>query len=67
MAEPFSMELTGVEPVSALSNHASLIHRYSLSNPQGGSFPLSRKQDASMKVLAGAPTEGSLPEHPLGV
>lgn len=61
------MELTGVEPVSASSNHVSLIHRYSLSNPQGGSFPLSRKQDASMKVLANAPIEGSLSAHPLGV
>jgi len=61
------MELTGVEPVSALSNHVSLIHRYSLSNPQGGSFPLSRKQDASVKVLADAPTEESLPARPLGV
>ena len=28
---------------------------------------MSRKQDASMKVLAGAPTEESLPERPLGV
>ena len=61
------MELTGVEPVSALSNHVSLIHRFSLSNPQGRSFPLSRKQDASVKVLASAPTEESLLAHPLGV
>ena len=61
------MELTGVEPVSASSNHTLLIHRFSLSNPQGGSYPLSRKQDASVLVLANALTEGSLLAHPLGV
>ena len=38
----FEMELTGVEPVSALSNNTPLIHRLSLSNPQGGSRSLSR-------------------------
>jgi hypothetical protein len=30
------VELTGVEPVSALGISSSLIHRLSLSNPQAG-------------------------------
>lgn len=30
------MELTGVEPVSALSNDTPFIHRLSLSDPLGG-------------------------------
>ena len=36
------MELTGVEPVSALSINTPLIHRFSPSNPQGGNRHLSR-------------------------
>ncbi len=36
------MELTGVEPVSALSINTPLIHRLSPSNPQGRNRHLSR-------------------------
>ena len=45
------MELTGVEPVSALSNNTPLIHRLSLSNPLGGNRSLSRTVGCSGKVL----------------
>lgn len=33
------MELTGVEPVSALAIHRLLLHRFSLSDPQAGTVP----------------------------
>lgn len=33
------MELTGVEPVSALAIRRLLLHRLSLSNPQAGTVP----------------------------
>jgi hypothetical protein len=46
------MELTGVEPVSALVISTSLVHRFSLSNPQGGNRSLSRTMGCSGKVLA---------------
>jgi hypothetical protein len=46
------MELTGVEPVSALGIGTSLIHRFSVSDPQRGNRPLSRTMGFSSKVLA---------------
>jgi hypothetical protein len=35
------MELTGVEPVSALGINTPIIHRFSFSNPQSGNRHLS--------------------------
>ncbi len=46
------MELTGVEPVSALGISTPFIHRFSASNPQRGNRPLSRTMGCSGKVLA---------------
>ncbi len=46
------MELTGVEPVSALGISTSLIHRFSFSDPQSGNRPLSRTVGCSGEVLA---------------
>lgn len=46
------MELTGVEPVSALGINTSLVHRFSVSDPQRGNRPLSRTIGFSGKVLA---------------
>lgn len=62
-----SMELTGVEPVSALGSNTSLIHRFSLSDPQGGNRHLSPTVGFSSKVLANLMTRGIKPEHPLGL
>ena len=45
------MELTGVEPVSALGISISLVHRLSFSYPQSGECPLSRTIGFSSKVL----------------
>lgn len=45
------MELTGVEPVSALGINTPLVHRFSLSNPQGGNRPLSRTMGFSGDFL----------------
>ena len=36
------MELMGIEPMSAMGIDPPLIHRFSLSNPQGGKRSLSR-------------------------
>lgn len=47
------MELTGVEPVSALGISTALIHRLSPSHPQDGNRPLSRTMGCSSEVLAG--------------
>jgi hypothetical protein len=36
------MELTGVEPVSALGINTPIVHRFSFSNPQSGNRQLSQ-------------------------
>jgi len=36
------MELSGIEPLSEKPINFPLVHRRSLSNPQGGNHPLSR-------------------------
>jgi len=46
------MELTGVEPVSALGISTPLIHRFSFSNPRSGNRSLSRTMGCSGNVLA---------------
>ncbi len=61
------MELTGVEPVSALVISASLIHRLSFSNPRSGNRLLSQTMGCSGEVLAKYPTRGVYLVHPLGV
>jgi len=45
------MELTGVEPVSALAISSSFIHRLSFSNPQSGNRHLSRTMGCSVESL----------------
>jgi hypothetical protein len=60
------MELTGVEPVSALGINTPLFHRFSFSDPRSGNRPLSRTVGCSGKVLARKPTRGSRLAHPLG-
>ena len=45
------MELTGVEPVSALAISSLFIHRLSLSNPQGENRLLSQTVGCSGKDL----------------
>ena len=45
------MELTGVEPVSALGISTPLIHRLSFSDPRSGNRSLSRTVGCSGKVL----------------
>jgi hypothetical protein len=55
------MELTGVEPVSALGINIPLIHRFSLSDPQGGNRHLSPTVGFFGEVLAGSlPKETNL-------
>jgi len=46
------VELTGVEPVSALGISTPFIHRLSFSDPRSGNRPLSRTVGCSGKVLA---------------
>ena len=46
------MELTGVEPVSALVIITSLIHRFSFSRPRSGNRLLSQTVGCSGKVFA---------------
>lgn len=46
------MELTGIEPVSALAIRTPFIHRFSLSRPQGGSRQLFLTMGFSSEVLA---------------
>ena len=46
------MELTGVEPVSALVIDSPIAHRLSFSYPRSGNRPLSRTVGCSGKVLA---------------
>ena len=61
------MELTGIEPVSKLGTDPPLVHRFSLSNPQGGNRSLSRTMGCSDLILASKPIGENLLEHPLGV
>lgn len=51
------MELTGIEPVSALAICTPFIHRFSLSSPQGGSRQLFLTMGFSGEVLASQPPE----------
>ncbi len=46
------MELTGVEPVSALGISTSFVHRFSVSDPQRGNRSLSRTVGFFGNVLA---------------
>lgn len=46
------VELTGVEPVSALGISTPFIHRFSFSDPRSGNRPLSRTVGCSGKGLA---------------
>lgn len=61
------MELSGIEPLSALGIDPPIIHRLSPSNPQGENQHLSRLVGCSGEVLASQPTRGSKLEHPLGL
>jgi hypothetical protein len=45
------MELTGVEPVSALGINTPFIHRFSFSNPRSGNRLLSQTVGCSGEVL----------------
>lgn len=60
------MELTGVEPVSALSINTPLIHRLSPANPWGRNRHLSRTVGCSSERLANRLTRERLLAHPLG-
>ena len=61
------MEPTGIEPVSKLGINLPLIHRFSLSDPQGGNHPLSRMTGCTGFILASKSTSEGLLEHPLGL
>ena len=45
------MELSGIEPLSALGINPPIVHRFSPSNPQGKNQPLSRLVGCSGNIL----------------
>jgi len=53
------MELGRVELPSAIGTNTPFIHKFSLSNPLGGNYPLSRITGCFGKVLAKKSTKGN--------
>jgi hypothetical protein len=62
----YNMELMGVEPMSAIGIYFRIIHRFSLSNPQGGNRSLSRTVGFFNVIFTNKPTKENLLVHPLG-
>lgn len=60
------MELGRIELPSEIAIDFLFVHRFSLSDPQGGNRSLSRTMGCSGKFLAREMTRGITLEHPLG-
>lgn len=48
----YKMELMGIEPMSSMGIDPRIVHRFSLSYPQGGNRSLSRTVGCSGEVFA---------------
>ena len=60
------MELSGIEPLSAMGIDFPIIHRFSFSNPRSRNRLLSRTMGFSSKVLVNSSTRDDELTHPLG-